>query len=430
MPAENYHIKQCLEAIEAKLNWGNSKQWTHQDFINLSEKIQEETGQSLSYITLKRVWGKVTYNSLPNLNTLNTLANFLGHDSWRSYQHLQKISSPQKGRQFLSNGVFKNRFQFFKKAAIFFQALSAFLVIIWIVVITPAAKEQVEINPEDFDFSSKKIVSQGIPNSVVFDIEASKSPHDSIQVQQSWDKRRRTTIPKDHTQHTSIYYFPGFFEAKLVVGGQIVKEHQLHITTNGWYCAVQQEPVPVYFPLSEVQSSQGLEITEDHLRNKSIPLQPQVPLTRIGNVRDFQGLKTDNFVFEATIQNTYKEGSGICQYTQVYLLCEGNIVKVPLSAKGCVSSTSLYFVNHSAKGKEKDLSAFGVDFDKDVHLKIKSVDGKASIFLDHKLVYSIDEKIKGIPIKGIDFRFQGLGKVDDVKIGKSEEDWLLMDTFN
>ncbi|MCO6490779.1 MAG: hypothetical protein J5I98_20345 [Phaeodactylibacter sp.] len=87
MQTANDHLDKCIKDIEAKLGWGNGVQWTHQDFLNLSEKIQEETGEPLSYITLKRVWGKVAYHSFPNSNTLNVLARFLGYDSWRAFQH-------------------------------------------------------------------------------------------------------------------------------------------------------------------------------------------------------------------------------------------------------------------------------------------------------------------------------------------------------
>lgn len=421
MSAEHVFIKSCKQAIEAKLGWGSSENWTHQDYINLSERILEETGESISYITLKRIWGKVTYNSLPNLNTLNTLAHFLAYDSWRSYQNAVRET---RKSPFASLSLFHTN------GKLWLQAGAAVLLFLFFLLVIPGAKDQPTLHPEDYSFSSKKVISQGIPNSVIFDIEASRSPYDTVEVQQSWDSRLRSKIPKNQSQHTSIYYYPGFFEAKLVVGGKIMQEHALHITSQGWYCAVQQQPAPVYFSIEEVQQSGRLELTAEQVAQKNILLQPQPPLTRIGNIRAFGDLTTDNFVFETTLQHTFREGSAACQRTSIYLLCEGEIILIPLSAKGCVSSSKLYFINHQADGKQKDLSAFGVDFSQEVRLKITSIQGEAAIYINGEKVYQVPETIQPVAIKGIDFRFRGLGAISKVKLGKTEGDWILEDHFS
>jgi len=422
MKAQAEHIRQCIQRIEDKLNWGSSEFWTHQDYINLSERIQEETGEPLSYITLKRVWGKVSYNSLPNANTLNTLARFLGYEDWRAFQ--RQLQAQKKSPLLLKIPTLPK-----KRGRLLLQTIALLTLALVVLILIPGAKDQPELKPEDFHFSSKKVVSQGIPNSVVFDIKADKSPYDSVEVQQSWNTALRTKIPKGRTQHTSIYYYPGFFEAKLVVGGKVIKEHPLHITTDGWYCAVQQEPVPVYFPVEDIQKDGRLELRLDQVLAHNIPMQPQPPITRIGNVRDFDGLSTDHFVFEARLRNTYQKGSAACARTTVFLLCEGSVIYIPLMAKGCTSSAALNFANYSVSGKEKDLSAFGVDFTQEVHLQITVVRGKADIFIDGERVYTIEEKIRPAAIKGIDFRFRGLGAVSEVRIGRPGEDWLLNETF-
>src|SRR5580693_8192242 len=76
-------IRLVKQLFEEKTGWGDSETWTNQDFLQLSELIRDETGITLSHVTLKRVWGKVKYDSLPNTHTLNTLAQFLGYDNWR-----------------------------------------------------------------------------------------------------------------------------------------------------------------------------------------------------------------------------------------------------------------------------------------------------------------------------------------------------------
>ena len=65
--------------IEEKVCWGDSDDWANQDFIALRGKIQDEIGISISHVTLKRLWGKVKYDGLPQTYTLNTLVQFIGY---------------------------------------------------------------------------------------------------------------------------------------------------------------------------------------------------------------------------------------------------------------------------------------------------------------------------------------------------------------
>ncbi|MDB5016358.1 MAG: hypothetical protein JWQ84_1190 [Mucilaginibacter sp.] len=79
-------IEKTIKLYESNTGWGDSDEWTNQDFLILSEKIQERTGVALSYVTLKRIWGKVKYDSLPNTHTLNTLVQFSGYENWRDFR--------------------------------------------------------------------------------------------------------------------------------------------------------------------------------------------------------------------------------------------------------------------------------------------------------------------------------------------------------
>src|ERR1700761_1740274 len=78
-------IRQAIRLYEEKTGWGDSSQWSNQDFLQLSEHIREKTGVMISHVTLKRIWGKVKYESLPNTHTLNTLVQFLGYENWRDF---------------------------------------------------------------------------------------------------------------------------------------------------------------------------------------------------------------------------------------------------------------------------------------------------------------------------------------------------------
>ena len=79
-------LAKAKKLIENKLGWGDSADWSNQDFISLSKKMQEEINVSVSHVTLKRIWGKVKYESLPNTYTLSTLVQFIGYENWRDFK--------------------------------------------------------------------------------------------------------------------------------------------------------------------------------------------------------------------------------------------------------------------------------------------------------------------------------------------------------
>ena len=96
-------VKKLLDLIEEKLDWGESNDWQGKDFEKLNQLILEETGVSLSASTLKRVWGKVEYNHLPSMTTLDALAKFGGFENWRNY--LKSHSTLRKREPILSPAI-------------------------------------------------------------------------------------------------------------------------------------------------------------------------------------------------------------------------------------------------------------------------------------------------------------------------------------
>src|ERR1700733_4628225 len=302
MPRDETALSGLKKLIEGKLGWGDSEEWVNQDFLSLSEKIQQETKVSISHMTLKRIWGKVKYNSLPNTYTLNTLAQFAGFENWRDFKIKNNGDSTLAG---INTGApasanqsqFKSSFAAGNKIwkPVLITAMAACLVI-GILVFSPAAKQK--ISPGDYTLSVKKVLNTGLPNSVIFDYDASKAPFDSVIIQQSWNTKLRTKVSRDQHQHTLIYYMPGFFQPKLIVGDQVVKEDDLLIRSDGWLTTMEASPMPIYFKKEDVISNGKMSLPIDKIKAESISLVPQAPVLSYTNVQDFGEIYTNDFVFE------------------------------------------------------------------------------------------------------------------------------------
>jgi hypothetical protein len=419
---EELLLERAKSLIEEKVGWGGSDTWTNQDFIQLSEQILEKTGVNLSPTTLKRVWGRVKYDSAPSTTTLDTLVNFVGYENWRAFKSRDgngmehktettlplvqekpsiKPPSPKTGRPY--------------KAGLFVIVTASLLGLAYFL-----SQREPTLNPDDFTFSSKTTVTEGVPNSVIFDFDATRSPYDSVIIQQSWNASLQTRLPRQQRQHTSIYYYPNNFLAKLIVGKQIVKEHNLLIQSNGWLPLIEQSPVPVYLKREDVIAGGKMAIGAEHIRANHLNPEPEPPTVYMTNVRDYGEIYTDDFVFETSLRNDYREGSGVCQNTTLYLNCVNQVIWIPLSAKGCVSDVDLAFSGYYRQGKQSDLSAFGVDFSDYVKLRIESKNGKAQILINDRLAHTVSQDIVKAKIIGISYRFRGAGSVDYVRLSNGQ----------
>src|SRR5690242_8785387 len=80
------YLEKSREMIYRKLGWPSTEEWRTYEFNELSEKILDATGVNLSATTLKRVFGKLKYESLPSSATLNALAAYLGFENWMQFK--------------------------------------------------------------------------------------------------------------------------------------------------------------------------------------------------------------------------------------------------------------------------------------------------------------------------------------------------------
>ncbi|HEY0609512.1 MAG TPA: hypothetical protein VGD35_07640, partial [Chitinophaga sp.] len=280
-----------------------------------------------------------------------------------------------------------------------------------------------------FSFSSQPLAA-GIPNSVIFNYDATAAKNDSVFIQQSWDPTRRFPVSATGHTYTSIYYYPGFFKAKLVVGKKIVKEHDLCIPSGGWLAAVVQEPVPVYFSRTEFIGDGTLRIPLALMEKKNIPVQPQAPELRYYNVGDLHGLKNDNFIFETELKNEYKEGSAVCQRADIFIHCEGSAIIIPLGIPGCVGEMGLMAIDTGFNAQHANLAGFGCNMSQWVKVRCEAHNKHLQISVNGKEAFSYTFTSQADKIVGVSYRFQGPGVVNAVKLARLDGSAVLEDTFD
>lgn len=411
-------IQRCLLQIEEKLDWGNSTSWHNDVFIELSKIIQEETNVLLSPTTLKRVWGKVNYNSNPSINTLNTLAQFSGYQNWRDFKNKNTSQRPRSPKRInISANV----------RVLSITLLLAVLVASFLLAMKSSGEDFIKPDFSEVSFSSRPIAS-GLPNSVVFDFDLKGIHSDSIYIQQYWDRTKTIKLRPDQKQATGQYYFPGYFRAKLLVDGQIGLEHDLFIKSEGWMATIDYEPIPKYFEQSEILSER-MVLPEDALKEIALSEAPLVSSFHF--VENLGEVSADNFLLKTSMRNNYSDKWAVCSTTRLVILGSKGAMVIPFSIPGCVSEIGLMMGDVYVSGKENDLSMFGTDLSEFQEFEIEVREQKIVIRIGGEEIYSGGYEKSIGRLVGIRYRFLGAGEVEYLKIeGWTQEAPIIEEDFN
>ncbi len=401
-------LQECLLLIEKKLGWGPSKDWLNQDFQLLSDRIFEETRIRLSITTLKRVWGKVSYNSAPSISTLNTLALFLGHENWSTFK--------QKNQTSVNAPVTKKSFAYTRPlVALLLILLAASTVVVLASGSKDALDSYTQAELDKVQFSSHPI-ALGLPNSVVFNYDFADINPDSCFIQQSWNKALTFAIDKQGKEASGIYYYPGYFRAKLVANNQVLKEHDIHIRTNGWMGTMGAGDMPRYLYKEDLQQQGALKLSEAMFSEVHALETEEAPLLTYNFFDDFGRVSGTDFEFETRFRNTYRKSNGICQHTRILIHGKDGVLIMPFSIPGCISDLQVFMMGMTIDGKSNDLSAFGTDIHNWQDLKCISKDGQIQLYLNGELIREFTAPTTIGEVVGFKYRFMGAGEIDYVKL--------------
>ena len=403
---EKNFVKIIARKIAKKLHVDDPEHLQQRDYENLNLKIEEKTGVNLSVSTLKRIT-KNQFQRIPQKNTLNALAQFLDYEDWYDFKNNYATAAKTITKKQRLNFKLPKRMLFIPVAVI---AIALFAIIL---LNSKPAKSYSEVS-----FTSRTNVSSGVPNTVIFDYDISMYDFDSAFIQQSWDARRRAEIKKNEKYSTSVYYYPGYHRAKIMINDQLVREIPVYITTDGWLSLIQNpenDLIPIY-------------VNEDCIKNGQIYLPPETVKTHHIDLSknnhstcfyfvndDFSG-DSDNFGFETQIKNNIDEGGQACQVCEISVFGEYGRHVVQLSNPGCIGSIYQKFGPEYAMGSNNDLSAFGTNMDEWNKVKLEISNKMVTILLNDEEIYTTSYEGSNGDLKGVSYRFAGSGAVDYTRL--------------
>ncbi len=404
----------CLKEIENRLKWIPSNEWQHKHFESLNELILTKTQVSLSPLTLKRLWGKIKYDSNPSATTLDTLARFLDYKDWIDYQCKQNEKNNKLKFFYLKNK------KVLTTTGLIIVLLTA---TISIVRMMPASNTK---DYSNFEFSVQKL-SSGIPNTVYFKYNAKNTNADSVLIQQSWDPKLRHLVDKNKTDFSCIYYYPGYYKAKLLLDKKIVSQQDLYIKSNGWLGIVHKDPVPFYLNAEEIIDDNKILIKEGDLIDAGFDLNKEIPHTTLNLVEEFDSISGNDFELHTVFKQTYPNGDAICQKSELIILCSESFFYIPFSIKGCVNELGMYIPQKEISAKNTDLSILGIEGAADVKIKVSK--GIFKLIVNHNSTMIDTLTANPGKIVGLKFGFHGTGEVSSFKLSSGNTSYSEHDFF-
>ena len=409
------------------LQWGEYQSWRHQDFVTLRNRIFEKTKVQLSTTTLKRIFGNLPYTSTPNSQTLDALAQFIDYENWLAYKASNGNREDQSAGKIDHPKLRSTRIVSSKTKTFIAIGVLLAIMVIGVILQTQSKGSDNEVL-KTVSFSSQP-VAKGFPNTVVFDYDVSQISSNDIVIQQNWDVRKRFKIDKNKFEASSVYYYPGYWKAKLLVDGNVVKEHGIHMKTEGWLSIIGSDPVPKYLDEENLED-EGVLIVSEAILNDIFTQSTSPEILSYNYVSDFKGLSGDDFTMEVSFKNIYDKGAGICQNTGITVMCEEGVIYIPFSIPGCVGNLNIFCSEIEQKGTENNFSGFGVDYSVWNRLKCVVDNNILSIYLNNNFLHKIAyEKPLG-QVAGLSFSFTGAGAIDNVLLTNNDGVYVFEEDFN
>lgn len=466
-------LTRCLALIEEKLGWGDSAAWSSNDFEELSIRMQDATGHVISATTLKRIWGRVVYASKPSTHSLDTLAMFLGYAAWREFRAAHHeagpenedpvgaapdrssedsdegpawenpIGSDEQGRTVSDSpqvAAASGKEAFRKKArqpatdrsrptpsgiprGIPVLVFSVFMVLLGAAMVlwlgSRTGIEEPASESASAQFASRPVAFD-LPNTVVFEYDVSGVQADSFFIQQSWDRRLRKRIEPGNSVHTSTYFYPGYYLAKLIANDEVLLEQPVHIKTPAWNVILEESPVPVYIPDEALVRNGALEVSEAWLDEAGYALRSGNHVLAFYLVQDFGPLRMDNFSMDFVLAHVKSEPMRPCQGAQITIRGEDGMIRFPFDIPGCTGLMHVIGGDVHLNGESTDLTVLGADFATLQHVTLDVRDKEVRIQIGTNPPFTFSYTHDMGKVVGMWFQFSGQGMLDEIQLKDPE----------
>lgn len=402
-PIDHEAIPRLQAQVCARFSYGPSEQWTHGLYEELSEQVLQQTGVLLSANTLKRFFGKIKSSSAPSKNTLNTLAQFCGYESYYQFVQQEAAGSPAPPEPLPAPPAPTRR-------------RAPWLVLGLLLGVAGAAGWWGFFRPRPalpaMKFSIAEPAGQ-VPFTQIFKYRVPPAFADTIYFEE-FEKGPIALSTRDSI-FSYMHFVPGFRYVSFRGGGQLLWETTYQVDSDGWLFVFPHgglEPRK-YVPLAF--EGGALQVTPDELAAHQIDLAQDGGWANYFHMQDY-GVEGTAFTMETRFRNELKRGAQQCQDAIVTVECQHFLFAVHFTQQGCQRYASVQVGSRLYGGIKHDWTALTLDMGAWNQVRYRVAGGVFRV--EHEGDTLLELPFQGEPgrISGLHFSFRGLGEVGHVAI--------------
>lgn len=398
--------------VEEKWMLGQDGKLKQRDFEYLSQLIEEKSNVRLSLSTLKRLW-RDDFSQAPHPSTLDALASALDHGSWQEFK-----------KAFADKGVVSSKATRARVPASVYVIAGFVLAMAGFFALQAFNNEDRRV-PVKIPFTADKQVVVGVPNTVTFNYDFRNVDANQFYIQPSTNPAHKKAVnPNDH-YFPATYYEPGFHWARLMADDSIVTFASVHIKTDGWLPLAKYNlnDKPIYLPFAQPQGV--LTVTSEALKEAGVADNKNY-YVQFFNIRDFENVHSDDFELETRIKSTVSDTRALAE---VSIVTEEDVFVVPLAGEQNAARLTLK-IGEQEIHQQDSLAGFKTSLADWQHLKIKTENRRAQIFVNGELVREVAFEKNFGAVKGLVYTFAGSGEVDYVTLKNKNSEVVYEDQFN
>ena len=398
-------IKTSIIKIFNDNGYGDLSSMTQRDFDHIGEQLRQKSGILISGTTVKRlVYGE--FSRLPQIATLNAIANYFNYKTWQDYKADKIKNGPAK------EPSKKVKYKFSFK----YLSIPGVAIIVAGIYFFGTIRGTVR-NAESASFSFRKNTSNDIPNTVAFSYNIDEVQADSFFIQQSWDANRRVRIYKKKYTITDIYYEPGYHIAKLIANDSAIREVDVSIPTDRWFFyAIDNiaNYTPEYIKADSFVNNGNLGLTDVQLRQNSIDVKKDKRYHYV-YFPSQMNVPSDNFKFRTRVRMR-EVRPNTCPYIEIELYCQRSFMIMKSTTKGCAHTALIRFGEQVMQGIDIDLLPISFDVSQWTDIEIIVKDKVATVKINGKEVFSTRFVTDTKNLAGLGYISNGLCEVDQAEL--------------
>lgn len=413
---DDFYLSKLLKHVEKKSCLMPSNEWKHSDYEKLSDLIFEKTKIQVSYTTLKRLYGNITYEGAPSISTLNALCQFCDYKDWYNYRNKNKSNI------FLIS-FFKN--SLLKKVFFALLILSTFTIIFYYfynkIFINKLPKAIINKN---YVFKIKN--AEGItPHTAIMEYDFNNiTLNDNIYFSAYNDKSISVLNLKNKLFNLQ-YFRPGVYKVFLHYKNIAFDSLQVKVFTNEWMGVIKNpnQNTDIYYNEKQIIKENTLNIPDENVYKKQA-------VFNFVNYKNFN-INSNNFCLSLKVISGNILPNSNCKELSIGIGGEAkknNFLEINFVSPGCLSHAWQYFGNKIIDPEVNDVTMFGRVFSDWTTIKVNVKNNNIKIYIENQEIFSSEVPLLFGPIYFIRLKTNNGSRFDNVLL--SDDKVIYQDTFD